>query len=106
MKKSFEPVIMVQNGYGVYEIMEKMNAHYKMKLLTSTVNPLADFRTDVEAGWNIASTPFFGDYTVVTKYIRFVGGAEDLPPDPAPAPNVLKVTITHGNQSLTSLFTK
>ncbi len=57
-------------------------------------------------GWNIASTPFFGEYTVVTKYITFTGGAEDLPHDPAPAPDVLKVTITHGNQSLTSLFTK
>lgn len=106
MKKSFEPVVMVQNGYGVYQILERMNADYKMRLLTSTVNPLQDFKDDVEAGWNIASTPYFGEYTVVTKYITFTGGAENLPPDPAPAPNVLKVTITHGNQSLTSLFTK
>jgi prepilin-type N-terminal cleavage/methylation domain-containing protein len=106
MKKSFEPVVMVQDGYGVNEILEKMNAHYKMRLLTSTVNPLEDFKTDVEAGWNIASTPHFGEYTVVTKYIRFIGGAEDPTPDPASAPNVLKVVITHGNQSLTALFTK
>ena len=96
---------MVQNGYGVNEIMEKMNAYYKMRLLTSTVNPLDDFKTDVEAGWNIASTPYFGEYTVVTKYIRFVGGVEHLAPDPAPVPRVLKVTITHGGQSLSALFT-
>ncbi|MCP4369324.1 MAG: prepilin-type N-terminal cleavage/methylation domain-containing protein, partial [Deltaproteobacteria bacterium] len=35
MKNSFEPVIMVQNGNGVYQIMERMNADYKMRLLTS-----------------------------------------------------------------------
>ncbi|MBT8356170.1 MAG: prepilin-type N-terminal cleavage/methylation domain-containing protein [Deltaproteobacteria bacterium] len=105
MQKSFEPVVMVQNNYGVYEIMERMNAHYKMRLLTSTVNPLDDFKTDVEAGWNIASTPYFGEYTVVTKYIRFVSGIEHPLPDPAPTPRVLKVTITHGGQSLSALFT-
>ncbi|MBW1821184.1 MAG: type II secretion system protein [Deltaproteobacteria bacterium] len=106
MKNSFEPVIMVQNGYGVYEIMEKMNSDYKMRLLTSTVDPLYDFKNDVENGWNVANTPYFGAYTVVTKYITFTGGAEDAAPDPAPDPRVLKVTITHGGQSLMALFTR
>ena len=106
MKNSFEPVAMVQNGNGVYEIMERMNADYKMRLLTSTVNPLADFETDVLNGWILGNTPYFGDYSVVTRYITFTGGAEDAAPDPAPAPDVLKVTITHGGQSLTALFTK
>ncbi|MEA3437443.1 MAG: type II secretion system protein, partial [Thermodesulfobacteriota bacterium] len=36
MKNSFEPVIMVQNSNGVYEIMEKLNSDYKMRLMTST----------------------------------------------------------------------
>jgi len=106
MKNSFEPVIMVQDGCGVYEIMEKMNADYKMRLLTSTVNPLDEFKTVVENGWNIANTPYFGSYTVVTKYITFnIGNVENAAPDPSSDPRVLKVIITHGGQSLTALFT-
>jgi len=106
MKNSFEPVIMVQNGNGVYEIMERLNADYKMRLLTSAVNPLHDFKGDVESGMLPPGAPVIGVYTAVTKYIFFNGGTEDPAVDPAPAPNVLKVTITHGGQSLTALFAK
>ena len=106
MKNSFAPVIMVQDGNGVHEIMEKMNSDYKMRLMTSTVDPLDDFKTDVENGNVIGNIPFFGIYAWDTKYITFTGGVEDPAPDPAPDPDVLKVTITHGGQSLTALFTK
>ena len=106
MKNSFEPVIMVQNGNGVYEIMERLNSDYKMRLMTSTGDPLHDFKGDVEGGSNIANTPYyFGVYTFVTKYITFTGGAEDAIED-ATQLRVLKVTITHGGQSLTALFTR
>ncbi len=108
MKNSFQPVIMVQDGCGVYEIMEKMNSDYKMRLLTSIVNPLDDFKSDVEGGGDILNTPYFGVYSFDTKYITFndVTKVEEVTDDPAPAPDVLKVTITHGGQSLTALFTK
>jgi prepilin-type N-terminal cleavage/methylation domain-containing protein len=107
MKNSFEPVIMVQDSNGVHEIMEKLNSVYKMRLMTSTGNPLDDFRVDVENGMNPPLAPVIGHYTVVTKYITFdVGNMEEAAADPAPAPDVLKVTITHGGQSLTALFTK
>ena len=106
MKNSFEPVIMVQNSNGVYEIMEKLNSDYKMRLMTSTVDPLGDFKTDVESGMLPLVAPVIGHYTVVTKYITFTGGVEDAAVDPSPDPRVLKVTITHGGQSLTALFTK
>ena len=106
MKNSFEPVIMVQNGNGAYEIMEKLNSDYKMRLMTSTVNPLGDFRTDVINGMLPLVDPVIGHYTVVTKYITFTGGVENVAPDPSSDPDVLKVTITHGGQSLTALFTK
>ena len=106
MKNSFEPVIMVQEGNGVHEIMEKLNSDYKMRLMTSTDNPLDEFRTDVINGRLPLIAPVIGHYTVVPKYITFTGGVEDLAPDPAAHPNVLKVTITHGGQSLTALFTK
>jgi len=106
MKNSFEPVLMVQDGNGVFEIMEKLNSDYKMRLMTSTVNPLGDFRTDVINGMLPLVDPVIGHYTVVTKYITFTGGVENVAPDPSSDPDVLKVTITHGGQSLTALFTK
>ena len=107
MKNSFAPVIMVQDGNGVHEIMERMNSDYKMRLMTSTVDPLDEFKTAVDNGWDSANTPYFGAYTVATRYIIFnAGNAEADAPAPPPTPDVLKVTITHGGQSLTALFTK
>ena len=104
MQQSFEPVSMVQDGFSVNEIMEKMNAHYRYRLLTSTSNPLADFKSDVENGNITANTPYFGDYTYQTQYIKFSGGAEvaDLSADP----RILKITITHGDQRLSAIFTR
>jgi len=105
MKNSFEPVIMVQNGYGGHEIIEKMNSDYKMRLLTSAVDPLFDFKNDVENGNVIGNVPYFGEYAWTTKYITFTGDVEDTLED-ATELRVLKVTITHGGQSLTALFTR
>jgi prepilin-type N-terminal cleavage/methylation domain-containing protein len=105
MKNSFEPVIMVQDGNGVHEIMEKMNSDYKMRLMSSTGDPLHDFKDDVENGNVIGNIPFFGNYAWVTKYITFTGGVEDAIED-ATELRVLKVEITHGGQSLTALFTR
>ncbi len=104
MQQSYEPVIMVQNGFSVNEIMEKMNAHYRNRLLTSTSNPLADFKSDVENGNVIANTPYFGDYTYQTQYIKFSGGNEVA--DASADPRILKITITHGGQRLSAIFTK
>ena len=103
MQQSFEPVSMVQNGFSVNEIMEKMNAHYRNRLLTSTSNPLADFKSDVENG-NSLPPPYFGDYSYQTQYIKFSGGNEVA--DVSADPKVLKVTITHGGQRLSAIFTK
>ena len=104
MQQSYQPVSMVQDGFAVNEILEKMNAHYRYRLLTSISNPLADFKSDVENGNVTANTPYFGDYTPQTQYIKFSGGNEvaDLSADP----RVLKITITHGGQRLSAIFTK
>jgi prepilin-type N-terminal cleavage/methylation domain-containing protein len=104
MQQSYEPVYMVQDGFSVNEIIEKMNAQYRKRLLTSTSNPLADFKTDVEGGNLISNDPYFGDYTYQTKYITFSGGNEIV--DASPNPRILKVTITHGGQRVTAIFTK
>jgi prepilin-type N-terminal cleavage/methylation domain-containing protein len=104
MQQSYEPVSMVQNGFSVNEIMEKMNADYRNRLITSTSNPLADFKSDVENGNVIANTPYFGDYTYQTQYIKFIGGNEVA--DASADPRILKITITHGGQRLSAIFTK
>jgi prepilin-type N-terminal cleavage/methylation domain-containing protein len=104
VQKSFEPVHMVQDGLSVNEILEKMNAQYRKRLLTSTVNPLADFKNDVEGGNVTSNDPYFGDYTYQTQYITFSSGSEIA--DVSPNPRILKVTITHGGQRLSALFTR
>jgi prepilin-type N-terminal cleavage/methylation domain-containing protein len=104
MQQSYQPVSMVQDGFSVNEIMEKMNAYYRNRLLTSTSNPLADFKSDVENGNVIANTPYFGDYTYQTQYIKFSGGNEVA--DASADPRILKITITHGGQRLSAIFTK
>ncbi len=103
MQQSYEPVSMVQDGFSVNEIMEKMNAHYRNRLLTSTSNPLADFKSDVENGASLPP-PYFGDYTYQTQYIKFSGGVEV--PDASADPRILKITITHGGQRLSAIFTR
>jgi prepilin-type N-terminal cleavage/methylation domain-containing protein len=78
MQQSYQPVSMVQDGFSVNEIMEKMNAHYRK--------------------------PYFGDYTDQTQYIKFIGGNEVA--DASADPRILKITITHGGQRLSAIFTK
>lgn len=104
MQQSYVPVSMVQNGFSVNEIMEKMNADYRNRLFTSTSNPLADFKSDVENGNVVANTPYFGDYTYQTQYIKFSGGNEVA--DASADPRILKITITHGGQRLSAIFAK
>jgi prepilin-type N-terminal cleavage/methylation domain-containing protein len=104
MKNSFEPVIMVQNGYGGHEIMEKLNSVYKMRLMTSTGDPLDDFRTDVINGRLPLIAPVIGHYTATTNYIVFDNNGDEVSDNTQL--RILKVTITHGGQSLTALFTR
>lgn len=104
MKNSFEPVIMVQNGYGGHEIMEKLNSVYKMRLMTSTGDPLDDFRTDVINGRLPLIAPVIGHYTETTNYIVFDNNGDEVSDNTQL--RILKVTITHGGQSLTALFTR
>ncbi len=99
---------MVQNGNGALEIMEKLNSDYKMRLMTSTGDPLGDFKDDVDIIGHVDTTdPYFGVYTSATEYIVFnmIGKDGSEVPD-ATQLRILKVKITHGGQSLTALFTK
>ena len=103
--KSAEPVIMIQKGYSLNQVMESMTADYKNLLLTAT-DPLTTFKNYVENGNNAENSPYYGEaYGVQTKYIAFDVGGEEKVPDPGDN-QILKVTITLNEQSLTALFTK
>jgi type II secretory pathway pseudopilin PulG len=47
LQQSYQPVQMVQQGFSVNEIMEKMNSQYRKRLLTSTVNPLDGIKPNI-----------------------------------------------------------
>jgi len=103
LTRSAEPVIMVQEGFSLSEVLEKMTAHYKYLLATDS-NPLTNFKDDIENGNAAANSPYFGDYSIQTAYITFSGGNEA--PDTSGDNRILKVIIKKGDQSLASLFTK
>jgi prepilin-type N-terminal cleavage/methylation domain-containing protein len=103
LKRSAEPIVMVQEGFSLTEVMEKMTAHYKYLLATDST-PLTSFKNDIENGIDPENTPYFGDYLIQSAYITFVGGNES--PDTEGENSILKVIIKKGDQSLAALFTK
>ncbi len=103
LTRSAEPIVMVQEGFSLSEIMEKMTAHYKYLLATDS-NPLTSFKNDIENGNATENTPYFGDYSIQTAYITFSDG--DEAPDTSGNNRILKVIINKGDQSLAALFTK
>ena len=106
MHQSFQPVQMVQDGYGLGEIMEKVNAEYKRLLLTSN-DPLTDLLNAINTG-NTPPTPRFGLYTYNSWWIDFdINGVEFTIPAPTPdEKKILKVEFTHGGQRITAMFTR
>lgn len=103
LTRSAEPIVMVQEGFSLSEVMEKMTAHYKYLLATDS-NPLTNFKNDIENGNVAENSPYFGDYSIQTAYITFNGGNEA--PDTSGDNTILKVLIDRGDQSLAALFTK
>lgn len=103
LTRSTEPIVMVQKGFSLSEVMEKMTAHYKYLLATDST-PLENFEDDIKNGNLPENTPYFGDYSTQTAYITFSDGNEA--PDTSGNKRILKVTIDKGDQSLVTLFTK
>ena len=106
MHQSFQPVYMVQEGYELGEIMEKVNAEYKRLLLTSN-DPLTELLDAIDNG-NVLPTPKFGVYTYNSWWIDFDNSGIEFD-IPAPTPEqkrVLKVEFIHGGQRMTAMFTR
>jgi len=93
LKRSAEPITLIQKTFSLNRIMEEMTADYH-KLLETDSSPLTTLDT------NILSNKY-GQYAAQTGFITFSGGNETAGGD-----RILKATITANNQSITVLFTK
>ncbi|MFC1813843.1 type II secretion system protein [Thermodesulfobacteriota bacterium] len=97
LARSTEPITFIQESFALNRIIEEMTTDYR-SLLETDSDPLETLK-----GYIDGNTPNYGQYTPVTKYILFTGGAEV---EEATDKRILKATITSSNQSVTVLFTK
>jgi len=109
---SADPVRQVQNMSTATHIMEYMSADYK-RLAATQSNFLATFKDYVANGNKQTGKPpgypYYGLYDIVyNDYVFFDGSSphqEQKDNDPLNR-KILKVTIRHGNQTATALFTR
>ncbi len=95
---STQPVTMMEQGFEVEEIIEKINADYIL-LVDSDPTPLLTLQTKINAS-------FYGVYTPTTKFITFdVSNNEESTACTIDCAT-LKVSIAAGDQILTTLFTR
>ena len=97
MLRSGEAVVRVQDVSTLRHIVDSMTSDYKY-LAATQANFLSTFKTRVD-------TPgYYGSgYTATTRYIDFDGSRVEIQDTSAPY-NLLKVTVTKGNQSFTTVF--
>jgi prepilin-type N-terminal cleavage/methylation domain-containing protein len=107
VQRSSQMVVDVQAGTALQQVMERMTADYRWVLLTQE-DPLNTFKSRVAAGNNSENTPYYGDYSVVTKFIAFDSNFKEKSSACTPGESdcrTLKVTLTVADQSLAALFT-
>jgi prepilin-type N-terminal cleavage/methylation domain-containing protein len=99
ISRSAEPIVSMHEGMTLQSIFESMNADYKQLLLTEPT-PLEIFKMRVETAGH------YGTYALTdSKYVRFDGNQVEVPCN-TPDCRILKVTISIGDHSLTSLFAR
>jgi prepilin-type N-terminal cleavage/methylation domain-containing protein len=106
---SADPVRQVQNMSTATHIMEYMSADYK-RLAATQSNFLATFKDYVDNGNKKTGRPpdypYYGIYDIVyNNYVIFDGSRKEQTAGPTEQ-NILKVTIRHGTQTATALFTR
>jgi type II secretory pathway pseudopilin PulG len=97
-----EAVVMVQDGFSLNSVMEKITADYEDKFKKGSYD-FSTFKSNIEGGNISTNNPYYGNYTVVTSYITFDGSGIETA-DTSGNNTLLKVTTTANNQSLTALF--
>ncbi len=102
LTRSSVPITLLQNTYSINQIIEEMTADYE-ELYDEYAKEydISTLKTYIET-----NSPNYGTYSVdEIKYIRF--NASNIEEDDGTGDdNILKVTISSNNQSLTVLFTK
>lgn len=105
VQKSYVPVENARETMALHQILETMNADYR-RLIKESPDPLEAFRLKVES---LAYAG--GDYSFETAYVTFtnaidadtVGDEDELS---GGGKQVLKVRISRGSRSITTLFTR
>ena len=100
ISRSAQPALSLQAGTDLQSVFESMNADYKQLLLTDPA-PLTTFKNRVDGG-------FYGSsMSMTSNYIVFDQNQREAPCNPNNTDcRLLKVTVSKGNQSLTTLFAR
>lgn len=109
---SVQPLIRVQEANIAGQAMENITADYNKlnsdDIDNSTSVALSTLKTHVQNGNISTNTPYFGAYTIVHNDYVILNGNGTTPPSADGTGNnrTLRVSITQGSQTLTTLFTK
>ncbi len=108
LTRSSVPITLLQNTYSISQIIEEMTADYEE--LYENVNEkeydISTLKTFIENGNVSSNTPYYGPYSLdYIDYIEFDASYNEIA-DTSGDNNILKVSISSNNQSLTVLFTK
>jgi prepilin-type N-terminal cleavage/methylation domain-containing protein len=108
---SVEPLIRVQDQFVVKEVVERTTADYNV-LLYGDPDPLGTLKSRIGNTGDEVVDGDYGTYTVeYNDYIIFVDGDgdgdyEEFHDEGSGGYTILKVTVSSGDERVTSLFTK
>ena len=112
MTGSVQPLLRVQNANTAGQIMENIITDYNKLNFddngAGTTVALSTLKTHVQNGNVSTNTPYYGDYTIVhNDYVLLNSNGTTSPIADGTGDNrTLRVSITKGSQTLTTLFTK
>ena len=107
LTRSSVPITLLQDTYSASQIIEEMTADYEELYDENTKEyDISTLNTYILNGNVSSNTPYYGPYSLdEIKYIKF--NASNIEEDDGTGDdNILKVSISSNNQSLTVLFTK
>ena len=96
--------VRAQNHYTLIGIVEEMIIDYNKLMDAGNTDVLGTLQAHIQVGNVGGNIPYFGQYSQVTNFITFDATNKEQPS--ATSSNILKVTITRNDQTITTLFTK
>ena len=107
--QSANPVITAQNGSYLNQIMENMTADYK-KLMAENATPMTTFIDRVGTAGSSRTTPYSDaqhPYTVIHNHrVSFPATGSPVTESADADGNILKVTVSYRDLTLTALFSE